>query len=167
MFSVTQWRAEIGSFYCSSKIIRGKRKIISQGKLSDSLILLPFFTVLKIFNLNFLICWFILSKTLKFLYTKFLESVANMTVKFRLHTRINSLIQLNYLCSLYFYTLCSIQSGDIEFNPSPTSSLWSDLSIYHWNLNSLVAHNFSKWISLSIYITQLIVLILSVYQKLS
>ena len=114
---VTQWLAEIGSFYCSSKFIPGKRKFVSQGNSFDSLILLPFFIVLEIFNINFLICRFILSTTLKFLHTKFQESVANLTAKFRLHTRINFLIQLDDLFFLYFYTLCIISSGDIELNP--------------------------------------------------
>ena len=101
MINVGQWRAEIVSFYCSSKVIRGKRKFVSQENSFDSLTLLPFLIALEIFNVNFLICWFVLSKTSKFLYTKFLESVS----KFRLHTRIDFLIQLNYLFSLYFLYL--------------------------------------------------------------
>ena len=55
--------------------MRDKRKFYSQGNTFNLLILLPFYTALKIFNLNFLI--FLISKTLKFLYPKFLKSVAN------------------------------------------------------------------------------------------
>ena len=54
--------------------MRDKRKFYSQGNTFNLLILLPFYTALKIFNLNFLI--FLISKTLKFLYPKFLKSVA-------------------------------------------------------------------------------------------
>lgn len=151
MINVTQWLAEIGSFYCSSKIIPSKRKFNWQRNSFDSITFLPFFIVLAIFNLIFLICWFILSKTLKFLYTKFLDSVANITAKFRLHARINVLIQLNNAFSLYFYPLCIIQSGDNELNPGPKSSLLSGLWICHWKHNSLVAHNFSKGILLEAY----------------
>ena len=141
---VTQWRLETGSFYCNLKFIPGKRKFVSQGNSFDSLILLPFFIVLEIFNVNFLICRFILSKTLKILHTKFQESVANFTAKFILHTRINFLIQLDDLFFLYFHTLCIVLSGDIELNPWPKSSLSSGLSIRYWNLDCLAARNFSK-----------------------
>ena len=75
----------------------------------------------------------------KSLYNKFLESVANIIAEFRLHTNylhtnsiiysINFFIQLNYLFSLYLYTLYIIQSGDIELNPGSKSSLLSGLSI--------------------------------------
>ena len=106
--------------------------------------ILPFFIVKKIFHLSFLIRWFIFSNTLEFLYTKFLESVANILAKFRLHTKINFLIQLNYLFSLNFYTLRIIQIGDIELNPGTKTSLSSGLSICNLNSNSLVGHNFSK-----------------------
>ena len=95
MIGTTQKRSEIGSFYCSSKIIPGKRKCISQGNSFDSIILLPFVIETENFNSNFFICWFIVNKALKFLYTIFLDSVANITAKFRLLTRINVFIQLN------------------------------------------------------------------------
>ena len=89
--------------YFSEYFLNIKRKFVSQGNSFDSLILLPFLIMLEVFNLNFLICWFILSKTLKFLYTKFLESAANITAKFRLHTRINFFIHLltAFFISLY------------------------------------------------------------------
>ena len=114
MTSVNQWNAEICLFCCSLKIIPGKRKFVSQGNSFDSLISLPSFIVFEIFSLNFLT-------------SKFLESISNVTVKFRLHTTINFLIQLNYLFSLYFQTLRIIQSGDIELNPGPKSCLLSGL----------------------------------------
>ena len=34
--------------------------------------------------------------------------------------------------------------GDIELNPGPRKSKENNLSICHWNLNSITAHNFSK-----------------------
>ena len=144
MIDITQWCAEIGSFYCSSKIICRKRKFYSEKNSFDSLIPSPFFIASKKFHSNFLMCWFILSKALKVLYIKFLESVANITAKFRFHTRINFLIQLNYLFSLYLYSLCIIQNVNIELNPSTKSSFLSVLPICPWNLNCSVAHSFSK-----------------------
>ena len=35
-------------------------------------------------------------------------------------------------------------SGDIEFNPEPKQKQDQSLSICHWNLNSIPAHNFQK-----------------------
>ena len=91
-----------------------KENLLHKQNSFGLLTLLPFFIALEMFYSNFLIYWFILSKTLKVLYTKFLESVANIMAKFRLHTRINFLIKLNYLFSLYLYTLCIIQNGNIS-----------------------------------------------------
>ena len=34
--------------------------------------------------------------------------------------------------------------GDIELNPGPKHEQSQSLSIYHWNLNSIPAHNFQK-----------------------
>ena len=34
--------------------------------------------------------------------------------------------------------------GDIESNPGPRPSSGQIFSIYHWNLNSIAAHNFPK-----------------------
>ena len=42
-------------------------------------------------------------------------------------------------------------SGDIETNPGPTPSCGQCFSIYIWNLNSIIAHNFAKLSLLSAY----------------
>ena len=41
--------------------------------------------------------------------------------------------------------------GDIELNPGPRKLKSSSLSVCHWNLNSLCAHNFSKLTQLKAY----------------
>ena len=87
----------------------------------------------------------------KSLYNKFLESVANIIAEFRLHTNsilysINFFIQLNYLFSLYLYTLYIIQSGDIELNPGPKSSLSSGPSIGMLLESSLFKRQFYKMV---------------------
>ena len=43
--------------------------------------------------------------------------------------------------------------GDIELNPGPRKSKENTLSICHWNLNSITAHNFSKLTQLKAYIS--------------
>lgn len=80
---------------------------------------------------------------MKLLFTKLLGSVVNSTGRSRLRTRVNFLVRLNCFV-LYFYTLPITRSGDSELNLGLKSSLLSDLSICHCNLDSLAAQNFSK-----------------------
>ena len=56
------------------------------------------------------------------------------------------------LASLYIFTflLCH---GDIESNPGPKKLKPNYLSVCHWNLNSISAHNFSKIALLKAYNT--------------
>ena len=44
-------------------------------------------------------------------------------------------------------------SGDIELNPGPKQKQDQSLSICHWNLNSIPAHNFQKLALLQGYIS--------------
>ena len=41
--------------------------------------------------------------------------------------------------------------GDIELNPGPRPNSSQSFSICHWNLNSIAAHNFSKFSLLKAY----------------
>ena len=43
--------------------------------------------------------------------------------------------------------------GDIELNPGPRKLSDNNLSVCHWNLNSITAHNFSKLTKLKGYIS--------------
>ena len=43
--------------------------------------------------------------------------------------------------------------GDIELNPGPKKSKENALSVCHWNLNSITAHDFSKLTQLKAYIS--------------
>ena len=54
-------------------------------------------------------------------------------------------------CLYIFLLLCS--HGDIELNPGPNKSNENNLSICHWNLNSITAHNFFKLSQLKAYIS--------------
>ena len=47
------------------------------------------------------------------------------------------------LILLYLFTFLS-RHGDTELNPGPRKEKKNSLSVCHWNLNSLSAHNFSK-----------------------
>ena len=44
-------------------------------------------------------------------------------------------------------------SGDVELNPGPKREATQTLSICHWNLNSIYAHNFAKLSLLRAYMS--------------
>ena len=44
-------------------------------------------------------------------------------------------------------------SGDVELNPGPKRKATQTLSICHWNLNSICAHNFAKLSLLRAYVS--------------
>ena len=43
--------------------------------------------------------------------------------------------------------------GDIKLNPGPNKSKQNNPSIFHWNLNSITAHNFLKFFKLKAFIS--------------
>ena len=53
---------------------------------------------------------------------------------------------------LYIFVLL-LCYGDIEPNPGPKKLKKNSLSVCHWNLNSLSAHNFSTLTQLKAYIS--------------
>ena len=60
---------------------------------------------------------------------------------------------LNFCCIMLWYFLFLIRlSGDIKMSPSSKSSKTQSLSICHWNVNSLPAHNFIKSSLLSAFL---------------
>ena len=57
---------------------------------------------------------------------------------------------LSLLTFLFIFFL--LQShGEIELNPGPRKTKENTLSVCHWNLNSITAHNFSKLTQLKAY----------------
>ena len=59
---------------------------------------------------------------------------------------------LSYIHYVWLYSLAIKLSGDIEENPGPKPNSSDCLSICHWNLNSISAHNFIKLSVLRAYI---------------
>ena len=59
---------------------------------------------------------------------------------------------LNFFAILYFCYIL-LRHGDIEVNPGPKKNCSTSFSICHWNLNSLMAHNYVKLSSLQAYNT--------------
>ena len=70
----------------------------------------------------------------------------------------------NFMTHLFYYRLLTsflanfpgkfdllMLCGDIESNPGPRCNSSQSFSIYHWNLNSIAAYNFSKISLLRVY----------------
>ena len=55
-----------------------------------------------------------------------------------------------FITLLFIFALL-LCHGDIEINPGPKKLKKNSLSVCHWNLNSLSAHNFSKLTQLKVY----------------
>ena len=55
--------------------------------------------------------------------------------------------------TLLFIFAVLLCHGDIEINLGPKKLKKNSLSVCHWNLNSLSAHNFSKLTQLKTYIS--------------
>ena len=63
----------------------------------------------------------------------------------------STFVTCNMLCWLYI--LLIILSGDVELNPGPKRKAAQTLSLCHWNLNSIYAHNFTKLPLLRAYVS--------------
>ena len=47
-----------------------------------------------------------------------------------------------YLFHVLLFWIRTKQNGDIEQNPGPKPNSCQSFTIFHWNLNSISAHNF-------------------------
>ena len=52
----------------------------------------------------------------------------------------------------WLYSLLILLSDDVELNPRPKRASTSNVSICHWNSNSISAHNYTKLFLLKAYI---------------
>ena len=53
---------------------------------------------------------------------------------------------------LSFLSILIMLCGDVKINPGPTTISQQGFSICHWNLNSIIAHNFAKILLLKAYV---------------
>ena len=54
---------------------------------------------------------------------------------------------------VWLWSFLIILSGDVEVNPGPKNCVSEFLSICHWNLNSISAHDYSKLFLLKAYVS--------------
>ena len=70
----------------------------------------------------------------------------NTAGHFRLHIFVSTcILVVLHIWSYYIFVLSKLLlSGDIEMNPGPKLISRESFSIYHWNLNSIPSHDYTK-----------------------
>ena len=125
IIDINLWRSQIGQYYGCYKRISFKNKNYNQNYSDFSLI--------------------------AFLSITCLLLMASLHFQFFINAFHNPNISINYLLSsttlnfyLYYFFIANLLllCGDIESNPGPNKV--QNLSICHWNMNSIPSHNFQK-----------------------
>ena len=124
------WRAQIGSYHCSFGHLQNLN-----NKITTSTFNMLFYTVLQVFLLLLILTFS------SFTLSAYMLHIINNVI---CH---NLIAQIFIQCFFIFMLL--LLSGDIEQNPGPRST--KNLSIVHWNINSIAAHNFIKLSSLQAF----------------
>ena len=96
------------------------------------------------------ICW--ISETSTNNRYNLIRNFGYMLQNFLLFCQYLEGVHITIITFLYFFVLL-LCHGDTELSPGPKKLLKNSLSIYHWNLNILTAHNFSKLTQLKAYIS--------------
>ena len=125
---VTQYRRALGTFNIRKSIFELSRKI---------------FCFANYMNINsfqsYSLSTFIL---LVFLFLGLKYNGHKISMKFFVWFLFLMGVSLN--TSLWLQILLVLLSGDVEINPGPKRTPKASLSICHWNLNSISAHNYAK-----------------------
>ena len=95
----------------------------------------------------------------KFLRIVLLLFTVLLTLKSNSYRRTKHFYTLSFLVTIitiwslpWLYSLLILLSADVELNPGPKRASTSNISICHWNLNSISAHNYIKLFLLKTYI---------------
>ena len=140
--NVDQWRGKVGNFnnrvasnffLCTYDICSAYKKLIS------------------------VMCSLLLASVIMFLQTIINLLLLKNYYKFHSFRVRNVLILFLYLIIWYdfaawFRPLLILLSGDIEMNPGPKPVSGQSFSIFHLNLNSISAHNYTKISLLTAYV---------------
>ena len=139
MVNLNQYRGTVGTF--TNRIYSHKRTL-SLGRLCQNTFFLncafPFCNISLLFVL--LITVFLTLKSNSYRSTK------------HFHT-LPFLVTIITIWSLpCLYSLLLLLSADVELNPGPKCAFTGNISICHWYLNSISAHNYTKLFLLKAYI---------------
>ena len=137
LFNLSQYRGSVGifnnrNFFVQSKVSHFTYLSDNDNNNNNNLAIGPLILlnkialVLLLFNLMFL----------------FKSSGSKHKKIIFIWTLSATLVSCNLL--LWLYILLITLSGDVELNPGPKRNAAQTLSICHWNLSSICAHNFAK-----------------------
>ena len=132
--NAVQYRVTVGIFNNQKLIINLRLEFPSCSKLSNNL---------SNYDPNYISLLFHIF-LIAFLFSK--GYVLKISTK--LHFSIFVLFNI-----LWLYSCLIILSGDVEVHPGPKNSVSECLSICHWNLDSISAHDYSKLFLLKAYIS--------------
>ena len=125
---INVWRCRIGMFSCNSQVITTKKSFLSNNNFYISCALVLLLSIL--YSIQLKVTYTV---SIYFLITGFWS----IDILF--------LFFLQYFLVVKFLLRC----GDVESNPGPKDK--HCLSVCHYNINSLVAHNFAKLSSLEAF----------------
>ena len=157
---IVRWCAEIGIFnVVSERHMSSNIHFTLIKKLLCSLCLYMFYLIalsvfvfyssgdLKLYFLNEYLLYPFIGYSIRSLIVNFMHcSLSFFCIS---HRKYFYFILLSICYILVFVNLLLIICGDIETNPGPNDTY--NLSLCHWNLNSIMAHNFSKLTALAAF----------------
>ena len=139
LVNAVQYRVTVRIFNNRKIIINFRFELPSCSKLSNNL---------SNYDPNYISLLFYIF-LIAFLFSKGYVSKISRKLYISIFLLFNILLGvLVWLCSCLI-----ILSGDVEVNPGPKNSVSECLSICHWNLNSILAHDYSKLFLLKAYIS--------------
>ena len=136
--NAVQYRVTVGTFNNRKLIINLRFELPSCSKFSSNL---------SNYDPNYISLLFYIF-LIAFLFSK--GYVLKISTK--LHISVFLLFNILLGVLVWLYSCLIILSGDAEVNPGPKNSVSECLSICHWNLNSISAHDHSKLFLLKAYI---------------
>ena len=135
--NAVQYRVTVVIFNNRKLITNSRFELLSCSKLSNNL---------PNFDASFISLLFYIF-LIAFLFSKSYVSKISTKLYISMFLLFNILLGvLVWLCS------CLIIRSDVEVNPGPKNGVSECLSICHWNLNSILAHDYSKLFLLNAYI---------------
>ena len=137
--NAVQYRVIVGIFNNSKLITNLRFELPSCSKLSNDL---------PNYDANFISLLFYIV-LIAFLFSKGYLS----TISRKLYISIFLLFSILLGVLVWLCSCLTILSGDVEVNPGSKNCVSERLSICHWNLNRILAHDYSKLFLLKVYVS--------------